>query len=84
MNDMMKMYAMQGMPMGDMAVEETLLLNTAHPLVQYLMTQEESETTRLIAEQLYDLAKLQQAPLGADAMAKFIERSNALLLKMTK
>lgn len=84
MMDMMKMYAMQGMPMGDMGAEETLILNSEHPLVQYLMEQEENETTRLISEQLYDLAKLQQAPLSADAMAKFVERSNELLLRMTK
>lgn len=84
MMDMMKMYAMQGMPMGDMGVEETLILNTKHPLVKYLMEQEGNEDTRLIFQQLYDLARLQQAPLMADAMAKFIERSNELLLRMTK
>lgn len=88
MNDMMKMYAMSGMPMGDMPVDETLILNTEHPLVQYLIehrTDEAAkETVAMISEQLYDLAKLQQSPLSADEMAKFISRSNEILLKMAK
>ena len=88
MNDMMKMYAMSGMPMSDMPVDETLILNTEHPLVQYLIehrTDEAAkETVDMISEQLYDLAKLQQSPLSADEMAKFISRSNEILLKMAK
>ena len=88
MNDMMKMYAMSGMPMGDMQVDETMILNTEHPLVQYLIehrTDEAAkETVDMISEQLYDLAKLQQSPLSADEMAKFISRSNEILLKMAK
>ena len=88
MNYMMKMYAMSGMPMGDMPVDETLILNTEHPLVQYLIehrTDEAAkETVDMISEQLYDLAKLQQSPLSADEMAKFISRSNEILLKMAK
>ena len=88
MNDMMKMYAMSGMPMGDMPVDETLILNTEHPLVQYLIehrTDEAAkETVDMISEQLYDLAKLQQSPLSADEMAKFISHSNEILLKMAK
>ena len=83
MNDMMKMYAMSGMP-----VDETLILNTEHPLVQYLIehrTDEAAkETVDMISEQLYDLAKLQQSPLSADEMTKFISRSNEILLKMAK
>lgn len=88
MNDMMKMYAMSGMPMGDMPVDETLILNTEHPLVQYLIEHRTDEATKetvdMISEQLYDLAKLQQSPLSADEMAKFISRSNEILLKMAK
>ncbi len=88
MNDMMKMYAMGGMQMGDMPVEETLILNTEHPLVQYLVEHrsdaDAKETVDMISEQLYDLAKLQQSPLSADEMSKFISRSNDILLKMAK
>ena len=88
MNDMMKMYAMSGMPMSDMPVDETLILNTEHPLVQYLIEHRTDEAAKesvdMISEQLYDLAKLQQSPLSADEMTKFISRSNEILLKMAK
>jgi molecular chaperone HtpG len=88
MNDMMKMYAMQGMSMGDMPVQETLILNTEHPLVKYLMEngkdEAKKETINLISEQLYDLARIQQSPLPAEEMTKFIERSNDILLKMAE
>ncbi|WP_031553636.1 molecular chaperone HtpG [Oribacterium sp. FC2011] len=86
MNDMMKMYAMQGM--ADMPVQETLILNTEHPLVKYLMEngkdEAKKETINLISEQLYDLARIQQSPLPAEEMTKFIERSNDILLKMAE
>ena len=88
MNDMMKMYAMQGMPMNGMSVDETLILNTTHPLVQYLVENEakedKKETLDLICEQVYDLAKLQQSPLSSEDMAKFIARSNKILLNIAK
>lgn len=88
MNDMMKMYAMNGMGMNEMPVEETLILNTEHPLVQYLIEHRTDaaakDTVDMISEQLYDLAKLQQSPLSADEMTKFITRSNEILLKMAK
>ena len=86
MNDMMKMYAMGGMSMGAMPVQETLILNTEHPLVKYLINnghdESKKETIALISEQLYDLARIQQSPLPAEEMTKFIERSNDILLKM--
>ncbi|OON85876.1 molecular chaperone HtpG [Oribacterium sp. C9] len=88
MNDMMKMYAMGGMSMGAMPVQETLILNTEHPLVKYLMNngkdESKKETIALISEQLYDLARIQQSPLPAEEMTKFIERSNDILLKMAE
>ena len=79
MQDMMKMYGMSGMGMGDMGREgETLVLNYNHPLVKAI-TSEDGKNTNLICEQLYDLARLQHAPLEAEEMSKFIERSNDLL-----
>ena len=81
MQDMMKMYAARGMDMGDFGSEgETLILNAGHPLVKYVTEHEDGENTRLICEQLYDLAKIQQAPLSADDMAAFIARSNDILM----
>ena len=87
MQDMMKMYAMSGMPMGELPLEETLVLNERHPLVQHLLQHEdsfESEEGKLIEEQLYDLARIQNAPLNGDAMKNFIARSEKILLELAK
>ena len=87
MQDMMKMYAVSGMPMGALPLEETLVLNERHPLVQYLLQHGESlekEEGKLIEEQLYDLARIQNAPLNGEAMKNFIARSEKILLLLTK
>ncbi len=85
MRDMMKMYSMPGMDLGGMGGEgETLILNANHPLVQYVVAHEEGENTEMICEQLYDLAKLQQAPLDSQAMTKFVARTNDIMMLLAK
>ncbi len=80
MQDMMKMYGMNGMGMGDMGREgETLVLNYNHPLVKSMLESEDKKNGELICAQLYDLARLQHAPLEAEEMSRFIERSNQIL-----
>lgn len=86
MQDMMKMYSMGGamdpsMFGGD---SQTLVLNANNHLVQYVLDHPEGEHTSLICEQLYDLAMLAHAPLDAEAMTKFIARSNQLLNIVTQ
>ena len=79
MQDMMKMYSMPGMDMSAFGGEgETLILNANHPLVQYITEHQDGENAEMICEQLYDLAKLQHAPLSADAMTKFVEEAMTL------
>ena len=85
MQDMMKMYSMPGMDMGGFDGEgETLILNASHPLVQYVNEHQEGENVEMICEQLYDLAKLQQAPLAPEAMTRFIARSNDIMMLLAK
>ena len=87
MQDMMKMYSMPGMDPGLFGKGDegtTLVLNANHPLVQYILDNKDGENTEMICEQLYDLAKLQQAPLEADAMTRFVQRSNDIMLLLTK
>ncbi len=85
MQDMMKMYAMNGMDMGAFGKEgETLILNANHPLVQYVLEHQDGENVKMICEQLYDLALLQQAPLEPEAMTKFVARSNEIMMLLTK
>ena len=85
MQDMMKMYSMQGLDMGGFGKEgETLILNASHPLVQYVLEHQDGENVQMICEQLYDLALLQQAPLEPEAMTKFVARSNDIMMLLTK
>jgi len=85
MQDMMKMYAMNGMGMGDFGKEgETLVLNANHALVQYIVENPDGENTAMFCEQLYDLAKLQHAPLDAEAMTRFVQRSNDIMCALNK
>ena len=82
MQDMMKMYGMSGSELG--GDEGKLVLNANHPLVQYVLEHKKGDTVKLICQQLYDLALMTYKPLPADAMTRFVERSNDILLKLTK
>jgi molecular chaperone HtpG len=85
MQDMMKMYSMNGMDLGGMNKEgETLILNANNKLVEYVLDHQEGENVDIICEQLYDLALIQQEPLQPEAMTKFINRSNKIMMLLTK
>lgn len=84
MQDMMRMYNISGMEMGDLGDGEVLVLNANNKLVQYIMANEKSEKTPMICQQLYDLAMLSHKPLEPEAMTKFIERSNEIMLLLAK
>jgi len=84
MQDMMKMYSMQGMDPSAFGVNETLVLNANNKLVQYIMEHEETDNTSMICQQLYDLAMLSHKPLEPEAMTNFIQRSNEIMLLLAK
>ena len=85
MQDMMRMYAMNGMGVGAFGNEgETLVLNANHPLVQYILANQDGKNTKMFCEQLYDLAKLQHAPLEAEAMTRFVQRSNDIMCALNE
>ncbi len=85
MQDMMKMYAANGMMMGDLGMGgQTLILNANHPLVKYVMENKEGDNVNTICEQLYDLARIQNAPLDAESMTKFVQRSNDIMMLLAK
>ena len=80
MREMMKQYGMKDTDLGAMGKEgQTLVLNTNHKLVQYLLSHQEGENVQTVCEELYDLARIQQAPLDPDAMTKFVARTNRIL-----
>ena len=87
MQEMMKMYAISGMPMGELPLEESLVLNEKHPLVDYLLKHEallETEEGKLLEEQIYDLARIQNASLNGEEMKQFVDRSEKLLLQFVE
>lgn len=80
MQDMMKMYGMMGMDSSMFGTNLTLILNANNELVKYLMNNADSENAPLFCEQLYDLAVLSHEQLSPEAMTKFVERSNKIMM----
>ena len=84
MQEMMKMYGMAGMDASMFGNEGTLILNANHPLVQYVTEHKDSESVPIICKQLYDLAMLAHKPLSPEEMTAFVQRSNEMMLLLTK
>ena len=85
MQDMMKMYRMQGMDFGMMgANDQTLVLNANNKLVKFIFENESDENVTLMCQQLYDLAMISHAPLEPEAMTDFISRSNKIMELLAK
>jgi len=81
MNDMMKLYKMG----SDMPVEQTLIVNTASPLIEKLtkLTEEsKNDEAELIARQIYMLASLSQRQLTSDELLAFLGESYDILGKL--
>ncbi len=86
MSDMMKMYSMAGMDMGNdmFAAQATLILNGRNELVKYVFEHRRSRKVNVFVEQLYDLAMLSNRPLTPDEMTRFVGRSNEILKELAK
>ncbi len=84
MQEMMKMYGMGSMGGMDMGGESTLILNANHPLVKFVVENKENENVSLICKQLYDLAMLAHKPLNPEEMTAFVQRSNEIMMLLTK
>ena len=84
MQDMMKMYGMAGMDPSMFAGPETLTLNANHELVKYITENKDNENAKTFAHQLYDLAVLANRPLAPNEMTEFVNRSNEIMMLLTK
>lgn len=85
MQEMSKMFG--GMDMSHMFPnEETLVLNKNNGLIKSIMDlsekEDRKEDLKMICEHVYDLAEMSHKQLSPEAMTKFIERSNQLLVKI--
>lgn len=68
--------------------EHTLVLNTAHPLIQNLQALAEEgrdpELVNLICNHIYDLALITQKSFDPSAARAFVQRSNEVLTRLTR
>ena len=63
----------------------TLVLNRRNATVQALAERDaEDETTLLLCQQLYDLARMSAKPLEAEEITEFIARSQKLVAMVAK
>lgn len=93
MQEMMAM--MQQQPNAQLPEEHILVVNTAHPLVQNLLTLSQgtiiqtsgtSETGALVeklCQYIYDLALMSQRGFDANGMQQFTERASQVLTQLT-
>ena len=81
MQEMMKMYNMDPSMFGG---QETLILNANNKLVQYVLENGDTDNTKVICEQLYDLAVLSHRQLTPEEMTKFVARSNEIMMMLAK
>mgnify|MGYP002797592480 FL=1 len=84
MSEMMKMYGMGGMDPSMYGDQVTLVLNANHPLVQFVTEHKRSKNVPIICRQLYDLAMLAHKPLNPEEMTAFVQRSNEIMMLLTK
>ena len=84
MAEMKKMYGMGGMDPSMFGSQATLVLNANHPLVKFLVEHKRSKNVPIICRQLYDLAMLAHKPLSPEEMTAFVQRSNEIMMLLTK
>ena len=76
MKEMSRLYGQS----FDMPDRFTLVLNRRNKTVQALATRDvEDDTTKLLCQQLYDLARMSAQPLEADEITEFLKRSQKLV-----
>lgn len=89
MQEMSKMYGMNGMDLSGMfSDEQTLVLNSNNSLIKAVAkmagNDDKKENVDLICQHVYDLAMMSHKQLDPEAMTKFIERSNLLLGRLAE
>ena len=81
MKEMSRLYG-QEFPMPD---RYTLVLNRRNATVQALAERDaEDETTQMLCQQLYDLARMAAKPLEAEEITAFLARSQKLVAMAAK
>ncbi len=96
MRRLMDMTAMFQQQKAEFPEEHILVVNTAHPLIQNLVslsqgsiiqgagTSPSGELAKMICQHVYDLALMAQKGFDAEGMRSFVERSNQVLTRLTE
>ncbi|MDP4092913.1 MAG: molecular chaperone HtpG [Bacillota bacterium] len=87
MQEMSRMFG--GADLRNMFPEElTLVLNSSNDLIKTLIKLKDNESRKddvaMICQQVYDLAMMSHRQLDAEAMTRFIERSNRILERLAE
>ena len=85
LDDLMKLYAMDGAGMPGMApVEETLILNSGNALVAKIgsLAATDRELAKKIAGHVYQLSLISQRQLSGEELCRFLDDSYALLERL--
>ncbi len=82
MQEMMSMYGMSENEEFLKTLPETLVLNTAHPLIRALRDHPRKKHTADVARQLYDLARLSAGTLSPEETSDFIRRTQSMLAEL--
>ena len=81
LEEMMKLYSMNGMGMGGFEAEYKLVVNVNNPLIEKL-SNGDSENCDILAKQIYSLAVLSQRRFDENEMKNFLSNSYSLLEKL--
>jgi molecular chaperone HtpG len=96
MRRMQEMSALMQQQTAQFPDEHILVVNTAHPLIQNLVSLSQgsilqgdgsspsAELANLICHHVYDLALMAQKGFDAQGMKAFVERSNQVLTRLTE
>ena len=83
MEEMSKMYGSMGM-MNFPKSEETLLINSANPLVKLTCEISDEKDRELLCSQIISMAKLSHNSLSGDDKKDFIEKTSQILIRIFK
>lgn len=85
LQEMARVYGAMGMSPDMFPSDITLTLNLSNALIKKLEENKDNKEIAVpVCEQIYDIARLQQAPLDADSLGEFLKRSADIMAMALK
>lgn len=79
MSEMAKLYGGMPFPEGMFAAEYTLSINTSSPVIKSIADTQDKDMAIKACKQVYDMARIAQAPLDSASLKEFIKRSAEIM-----